>query len=384
MEDPSRIPKSLLRRFAAWSALALLLPTSLLHAQLPGAYRDWGRESLEKIDEAFWMPRRNLYSEESRLTEGKPRPGGAPAFMWSCGVQLSALVAAAKLDRSRYEPRLRAYSNALDSYWIEHDGVGGYDVLPNPRSADRYYDDNAWMVLAFAEAYEATRDSKQLDRAVKAMDFVLSGGDDKLGGGLYWREKEKTSKNTCTNAPAITGLLKLHQLTGKPEYVKRAHELYVWTNQHLQDPDDGLYWDHINLDGKIDERKFSYNSALMIRANCLIYEITKNKKYLDEARRIADASVKKWIQSDGGVSDGGRFGHLLMGSFLELAKLDKDSRWLKTVDTSLRYVHENVRDPNGHYPNRWDRRQSEPLEKSMLLDEASAARAYWEAAATFR
>lgn len=390
MESPASVPvRSCSRRHrCAFPIVALIIVAAVtggdLHAQLPPPYEQWGRESLEKIDEAFWIERRGLYSEESRLAGEKPEPGRQPAFMWGCGVQLSALVAAAKFDRKTYEPRMRAYGDALDAYWTNHKGIGGYDVLPNPRDADRYYDDNAWMVLAFAEAYEVSREHKQLDRAKKTMDFVLSGEDDKLGGGLYWRERELTSKNTCTNAPTIVGLLKLHQLTGRQDYLRKAHRIYVWTNEKLQDPEDGLYWDNINMEGKVDRRKFSYNSALMIRANCLIYEITKNRKYLDEARRIGESALKKWITPEGGVDDGGRFAHLLMGSFLTLAKVDNDPRWRQAVDRALRYVHTNVRDPNGHYADHWGRRQSGPLEKSAILDEASAARAYWEAAEMFR
>jgi len=341
---------------------------------------EWGRETMTMIDSGYWMRGRNLYSEDSVREGDTYKPGRQPAFMWGCGVMLSALAMASHMEPSLYEDRMLAYTEALKSYWSFSSGIRGYDVLPRMERADRYYDDNAWMVLAFLEVYQHTRDRKFLKHAEEIMEFVLSGGDDKLGGGLYWRELEKESKNTCTNAPAITGLLMLYGLTKQEKYMEAAQRLYPWTCKNLQDPEDGLFWDHIKLNGEVDKRKFSYNSALMIRANCLIYQITKREKYLDEAKRIGHAAIRHWVKPDGAIADGAAFGHLLLGSFVQLARLDKDPVWRDTVFKCVRYVHDKVRNADGRYGDRWDRPTGSSPERFKLLDEASVARAYWEAA----
>jgi predicted alpha-1,6-mannanase (GH76 family) len=326
------------------------------------------------------LSRRELYAEKGPDESGKP---AHPSFMWGVGVQLSALAAAAKIQPDKYLAETRAYADKIQSYWIEHKGIGGFDVQPAQKAADRYFDDNAWLVLALAEVFEITGDKKYLEQAEATFRFVLSGEDDKLGGGLYWRENVLTSKNTCTNAPAIVSALRLHQLTKEPKQLETAKRLYAWTNAHLQDTD-GLYWDNIQLDGKVNRRKYTYNTALMIRANCLFHAITGEGRYLDEARRVATAAEKQWVHENGGISDSGRFAHLLVESFLALHQEAKDSHWKETVERTLTYVHDKLPDPEGRYPQRWDGRGRGSSKECFLLDQASPARAYWVAAEVFK
>ena len=339
--------------------------------------RQWGRETLDRVFRDFWLPQRKLYADKAK--DGQV-PSNNPAFMWGVGVQLSALAAAAQQDPKRYESALRAYADAIEVYWVTHNGVAGYDVLPHPKPVDRYYDDNMWLILNLAEVYEVTQDRKYLDKAEETFRFVLSGMDNTLGGGIYWRENERTSKNTCSNAPAIVNALRLYQLTKKAQYLETAYRLYQWTCSRLQDKD-GLFWDNIKINGKLDTTKFSYNSALMIRANALFYALTGQASYLTEAQRIARAAEAKWIVgTTGAAADGGRFAHLLMESFLALYEQDKDAHWMQIVGKALTFLHEKGRDPKGRYAERWDKSQTTPLAEFEIIAQSSAARAYWTAA----
>jgi NifU-like protein involved in Fe-S cluster formation len=58
--------------------------------------------------------------------------------------------------------------------------------------------------------------------------------------------------------------------------------------RNLQDPEDKLYWDNIQLNGKIGKAKFSYNAGQMFQAAALLYKLTKNKRYPD-AQQLAEA-----------------------------------------------------------------------------------------------
>lgn len=339
--------------------------------------RAWGLEAMQQNETQFWLPERGLYADEA--TPGQPPPD-KPAFMWGGGVQLTALTAAAKVDKAKYAPLLKRYADGLQVYWTETNGIGGYDVLPAPKPPDRYYDDNEWIVLAFCEAYAVTGDALYRDRAEKTLAFVMSGEDDKLGGGIYWREPERTSKNTCSNGPAAAAALRLYQLTKKSDYLAIGRRLYDWTNAHLQDTD-GLYFDNVKLDGTVEKTKWSYNTALMLRANCLLYEITQEKRYLAEAERIAKAAEARWIKPDtGGVADDAQFAHLLLEAFLSLHALDGDAHWREIVVRALTYLHDKARDPKGYYPARWDTPLSTALTKVTLIKQASAARAFLVAA----
>ena len=347
---------------------------------LPAPYQQWGEETLASMEKDFWMPSRNLYVERGRLNQP---PAPPVTMMWGAGVALSALDAAARVDPARYRGRMCAFIDALNAYWTDFNHIGGYDVQPGPKPNDRYYDDNAWLVLALAEAYEVAHRPGDLARAEATQRFVLSGEDDQLGGGIFWHEPKRTTKNTCVNAPAIVGALRLYQLTKKPAYLEDARRLYRWTCAHLQGAD-GLFADNIHLDGSVDQKRFSYNSGLMIRAASLLYAVTGEAAYLTDAQRIARASETRWLAgAAGGIRDTGRFAHLLLEGFLALHAVDHDPHWLDLDHQALLFLHDQIRDADGHYGDRWDRKPVASRTVFPLLDQASAARAYWVAAANW-
>ncbi|RYG86679.1 hypothetical protein EON77_03370 [bacterium] len=208
---------------------------------------------LQRIRKEAYSPSSHFYGEEWEL--GK-RPA-AIAFNWSVGVLFSALASAAKTDPKLKEPLIEM-ANATTSYWNDEGPVAGYDVLPGPKPKDRYYDDNEWLVLALMEAYDVTKKVDYLVRARDTFAYVLSGETKELGGGILWRENEKTTKNACSNAPAAYAALGLYDRTKDKRYLADAVRIYRWTDERLRDPADGLMWDSVSVDGtKIEKTKWS-------------------------------------------------------------------------------------------------------------------------------
>jgi Rieske Fe-S protein len=135
------------------TALLFLLATVARAQSAPAPdYKSWGLATIDQIEKDFSLPKRNLYAEKTKLAQPAPQ---SPAFAWGAGVPLSALVAAAQIDKPAYLPNLRRFITGLDAYWQTAGPVPGYDVLPLPKPADRYYDDNAWLVLSLAAAATA-------------------------------------------------------------------------------------------------------------------------------------------------------------------------------------------------------------------------------------
>lgn len=334
----------------------------------------WGTESLADIDKAYWSPALGRYAQKPSVTDSETR---ASAFCWDLGVQLSALTSAAHVDPVRYLPRLKRLVSTIEPYINFSNGVRGLSVLPNLNNPDRFYDDNAWIAIAMADAYSLNPDTKWLSLCKIALDFALSGEDFKLGGGIYWREREKASKNTCSNAPTAVAALNYYLITHDLKYLHTANRLLNWTQKTLQDGD-GLYFDNIHLDGTLDKTKWSYNTALMIEGEVLRYEITKDSKHLNEAKRVAIVAANRWVNAKtGALKDDGSFAHLLCDAWLRLARHDSDPRWPKLVHAALAYVHNNVHATDGHYAKRWDTAPAAEDSK-ILLDQASVARAYWQ------
>jgi uncharacterized protein YyaL (SSP411 family) len=362
-------------------SLTVVLAPGLRAQSTPTAatLQQWGEEALEVIDRELWLPERTLYAERTAR-----RGPAEPAFMWSAGVQLTALAAAARLNPERYTERLTQYADALDAYWKEHNGVAGYNVLPAPAEPDRYYDDNAWIVLALIEINDVAPNDRRLDRAEATLKFVLSGEDDALGGGVYWREKERTSKNTCSNAPTIAAALRLYQRRPDPQWLAAAERLHAWTVNRLQ-AEDGLMWDNVKLDGKVDRRQYTYNTALMIRACCVFHEINDQPQWLAEAQRMARAAEAKWVRPESGaIADAGRFAHMLLEAWLAVYALDHDPHWLETIRRALADLHEHRRDDQNRYSGSWERSARSRRGGMMLIDQASAARAFLVAAEAVR
>ncbi len=249
--------------------------------------------------------------------------------------------------------------------------------------SDRFYDDNVWLGLDFTELYHYTKNPKHLDKAVEIWQFILSGTDEKLGGGIYWCEQKKHSKNTCSNAPGSVLALKLFEATKDSIYFKQGLELYNWTKTNLQDPEDKLYWDNINLNGKIGKEKYAYNSGQMLQSAALLYKFTKNDIYLKEAQAIAKSAMN-YFTRDFTSPDGKSFRLLNRGNiwftavmfrgFMELYHLDHNKEYIKVFSENLNYAWKHSRDNKGLFQNNWD--GSSKKDTKWLLDQAAFVEMY--------
>lgn len=333
----------------------------------------WGREALVRLREDLYLPGEGLYADSLYVGEGRSHP----AFMWGCGVLHSALNGAAASD-DKFRPWITEYVEAIRAYWNDTGPVPGFDVLPCPKPVDRYYDDNAWVAIALAETYGLKGDEEHLRLAEDTMAYVLSGEDEVLGGGIYWRESDRASKNTCSNAPAAVAAYKLFEMTGDESYRVAGDRLLDWLMPRLQDPDDHLMWDNMKLDGTIERTKWSYNTALTLRALHLRAELSGDEQFAREARAMADAATEHWFDPDtGALKDGACFAHLLAEALLAV---DDSGAYDEPILRALAFLHSRVRDPEGRYPERWDTPTTEPLTRVRLIDQASAVRAYYLAA----
>jgi hypothetical protein len=226
-----------------------------------------------------------------------------------------------------------------------------YAVYPGTGD-ERYYDDNVWVGIDMADLYALTNDPKYLSRAKMVWTFILSGTDNKMGGGVYWKEFGN-SKNTCSTAPSAVLAAKLYLATNDPAYLTSAKQLYAWTKATLQDPTDYLYWDNVRLSNDSDptsalviaKDKFAYNAGQPMQAAALLYNITGEAQYLTDAQNIAKAAYKKWFVPFNSYTLGESFrilepGHvwfqaILFRGFIELYKIDHDKTYVKAYQKTL-------------------------------------------------
>lgn len=255
-------------------------------------------------------------------------------------------------------------------------------------TSDRFYDDNVWIGIDFTDTYMMTRDAQYLEKAKNVWLFIESGIDDVMGGGIYWCEQKKESKNTCSNAPGAVYALKLYEATGDAHYLNQGKALYEWTKKHLQDKSDYLYYDNIRPDGGIGMAKFAYNSGQMLQAASLLYKITKDEAYLKEAQRVAESSFQYFFE-DFNAPSGQNFKLLKKGNiwftsvmfrgFIELYGLDANRKYIDAFQANLDYAWDNARDKQGLFYTDWSGREKD--NSQWLLTQAAMVEMYARMAA---
>ena len=283
-----------------------------------------------------------------------------------------------KLLDSRVLPGLEEYfdtqrvPNAYSSY------------IRTAPASDRFYDDNVWLGIDFTDTYQMTQEQKYLDKAQLIWKFIESGTDSILGGGIYWCEQKKESKNTCSNAPGSVLALKLFKATNDSSYFEKGKKLYEWTQRNLQDSADYLYFDNIRLDGKIGKAKFAYNSGQMMQSAALLYQLTKNPIYLKDAQNIAKECFNYFFTDFTPATNEEAFRMLKKGDiwftavmlrgFIELYRIDKDKTYINAFNKSLSYAWDNARDEKGLFNTDLSGKSKD--DKKWLLTQAAMIEMY--------
>lgn len=254
--------------------------------------------------------------------------------------------------------------------------------------SDRFYDDNVWLGIDFTDVYTLTKEAKYLQKAQLIWNFIESGMDNNLGGGIYWCEQKKESKNTCSNAPGSVLALKLFKATKDSTYFVKGQHLYEWTKTNLQDSTDYLYFDNIALDGKIGKAKFAYNSGQMMQSAALLYQLTGDKNYLTDAQNIARACHNYFFMDY--VTEQGKtikllkkgdiwFTAVMLRGFIELYQADRNKIYLDSFNQSLDYAWEHARDEKGLFST--DLSGSTHDNRKWLLTQAAMVEMYARLAA---
>jgi hypothetical protein len=122
------------------------------------------------------------------------------------------------------------------------------------------------------------------------------------------------------------------------------------------------------------------NSAgIGISTNLELYDATRNPVYLSEAQRLANRTLSRYFDAaTGRINDEGFWAFELVDALGNLHLHDGNPLWLDRVDRALVWLHDNKRDPNGHYGRFWGRNgpQVGALGSWNLNDQAPVARAY--------
>lgn len=313
------------------------------------------------------------------LADGTLQNGTLKAsFLWPYSGMLSGCVALYKATGNKKYKKIlkKRILPGMEQYWDNSRLPVCYQSYPTKYGQHgRYYDDNIWIALDYCDYYQLTHKSALLEKAVALYQYIYSGWSDEMGGGIFWCKQQKKAKHTCSNAPATVLGIKLYRLTKDAKYLEKAKETYAWTKKHLCDPADHLYWDNINLKGKVSKEKYAYNSGQMIQAGVLLYEETGDEQYLRDAQQTAagaDAFFRtKADKKDPTIKvhkDMAWFNVILFRGLKALYKIDRNPKYVDAMVENALHAWENYRDENGLLGRDWSGHNKEQYK--WLLDNA--------------
>ena len=343
-------------------SILLTLFATLLSPLLAGKEEPAGvraEKMLEKILSLYSEPRYGLLTETyppaKSTVDYLAQEGGERevAYLWPySGVFSAAITLYEASGEAKWLKQAEdLFHRGLVQYWDTTRTPHCYQSYPVVFGhEDRYYDDNIWIALDLCRLYTATRKEEYLRRAEQLHEFIFSGWSETLGGGIFWCEQKRDTKNTCSNAPAAVLCMKLYGITGMKSYLEQAIRVYKWTKEQLRDPADNLYRDNLSLDGNLDRRKFTYNSGEMIEAGVLLYRATADKSYLKDARRTAQSAFELLRREENGVKlykDMVWFNAILLRGYNELLAVDHNRKYVDDMAYQAEYLWKSRRDTNG-------------------------------------
>jgi|GEM_PF-108141 len=177
------------------------------------------------------------------------------------------------------------------------------------------YDDIMWWTISMGRAYELTKEAKYLALAKSSFKRVWSGstvvGDpgsyDPVKGGMFWNwdhttpalQSQGMGKMACINYPTVIGAMTLYNITKEVDYLNKAKSIYNWAHTNLFDSKLGRVADSKHGTGEPDwSNNWVYNQGTCIGAAMMLYKVTGEKHYLEDAIITANY-VKNQLSKNG-------------------------------------------------------------------------------------
>jgi len=354
-------------------------------------YLDKAEYIYQKVWTMYRVPQYGLFSEyypntyKPDLTYFQDNAGKKAkevSYLWPMSGVFSATNVLMEINKHKYTSYQDSMITAIGYYYDNTRTPPGYQAYPAKfEKSDRYYDDNGLVGIDFIDAYRTSKNKQYLIKAKEVLSFINSGWSDDFGGGVSWLEGIRDQKPACSNGKATVLCLKLYQMTNDKKYLKKGILFYNWMMGHLEDSTLHVIWNSLStVSGTPDKVFYTYNTGTMIQSSVRLYTITGEKKYLVNARRLAEGSYNYFIRkTDKGVpyiDDLPWFTVVLFRGYQELYEVDRNPKYIDPIIASADWAWENARDESGLIYKDWTGRKDEKKQPKWLLDESCMAELY--------
>ena len=226
---------------------------------------------------AIWAKFR-LSKDVALLMDGNG--GDAPSFGFSTHVFCLLL------DNVSTFWRKDLAAEAVSAYF------GDFSAVYSDRSTNACNEEVLNWAIACVRASRTTGDKKYLDEASKLYEGLwLSQVDNALGGGMWHRRDEKTSKSASANFYAVIAALSLYHATQDVKYLLQGRRLYKWATECMFDPLTGAVREGLSADGSRSDGESAGTAGAFIGASMRLYRATGSAIYLSNAKKAADRII---------------------------------------------------------------------------------------------
>ena len=352
-------------------------------------YKNRAESFYELVYGLYYLPKYNLFSEYypntnqpniNYFNDGE-KAAKEVSFLWPFSGMTSAVNILYKIDKKKYNASLKNLIEAQKQYRDTIRKPIGYQAYPTRlEKSDRYYDDNGLVGIDYIEAYANTKQAHYLKDAKEVFEFIISGWNMDLEGGVTWLEGIHDQKPACSNGKATVLALKIYEQTNDKYYLDWGLKFYNWMHSHLR-AEENIYWNDMKTaDRSILKTAWTYNTGTMLQAAVSLYKITGNIVYLEEAQSLAEGSYlyfgKK--QTDGRISilDNPWFTVVLFRGYQDLYAVDQNSKYVDTIVKNIDFAWTNARDDKGLLYSDWNAEKDESKTPKWLLNQAAVIELY--------
>jgi hypothetical protein len=200
----------------------------------------------------------------------------------------------------------RTLVNNLCATWLVN--------TPPPWAWDGWNDDIGWFTITLARGYQMTGTANFLTQAEYGFNFAYNRGwDTQFNGGGIWEQQpanmppgQLADKEALSNDSLGKVACMIYQSTGDSGYLTKAEQIYDWVWHHIYNPSTGQVYTGIAQNGTVNTGTAVYNQGTFIDFANLLYEITGNVNYLNDAKKAIQFTQNN-LTSGGILSNGATY-----------------------------------------------------------------------------
>lgn len=274
---------------------------------------------------------------------------------------LDILVAEDAYERTGSETH-KTLVNNLCNTWLQN--------TPPPWTWDGWNDDIGWFSLALIRGYQMTGTANFLTQAKYGFDMAFARGwDTQYNGGGIWEQQpdmtpagEPISKEALSNNSLGKVACLIYQSTHEQAYLDKAIQIYSWVWSHIYNSTTGQVYAGIDRNNVVNTGSAVYNQGTFVDYANLLYQITGNMNYYNDAKRSIDY-VKNNMTVNGIISNGASYLNTWADEFARgLGHFVRDNRQWGTyyswMQQNANAIWNNRRTDYNITWNAWDQKTS--------------------------